>query len=219
MRVVISGTVGVGKSTTTELLIKKLEEKGFIVNHLNEETTTSPYLTHYYNEPAKWAFLAQIDFLMERFKQWLHDEKKRKEQESKGLKKVITVYDRHVIDDYIFAELHSIKENISHINSLTYQIIYKELLEKISDSNSQPGYFFLLKADLSTIVKRLHKRGRVEEQDTDNEYWKDLYESYYVKPKFKYHFKKNAKRIINIDTENLSTEKIVNNIIEEMKLD
>ncbi len=215
MRIVISGTVGVGKSTTTSELINKLQDKGWTVNHINEETADSPYLAHYYDEPQKWAFLAQIDFLMERFKQWLVDEKKRKNQDKE---KLITVYDRHVIDDYIFAELHSIKENITHFNSLAYQVIYKEILEKILESNSEPDYFFILEADLSTIVRRLKKRGRVEEQDTDESYWQDLYDSYYKKPKFKYHFEKNSKKVININTENLTPEQTADKIIKEMNI-
>lgn len=213
MRVVISGTVGVGKSTTTDLLIEKLRKNGWEVNHLTEKTAESPYLVHYYNEPEKWAFIAQLDFLLERFKQWLNDENKRKSQVKEN-KKLISVYDRHFIDDYIFAELHTIKENISNINSITYQVVYKELLDKLNESKSNPDYFFLLEADLSTIVSRLHKRGRIEEQDTDEHYWKELYESYYVKPKFKYHFDKYNKNVIKIDTENKQPDMVADEILK-----
>ncbi len=210
MRVVISGTVGVGKSTTTSELIEKLKVAGWTVNHLTEKTAESPYLKHYYDEPAKWAFVAQMDFLLERFKQWLVDEETRKTQGDK----VITVYDRHFIDDYIFAELHSIKENISNINSIVYQTVYRELLDKLVESNTQPDYFFLLEADLSTIVGRLHKRGRDAEKDTDEAYWKELYESYYTKPKFKYHFGKYNKLVMPIDTENKTPEQVAQELFE-----
>ncbi len=210
MRVVISGTVGVGKSTTTNLLIEKLSNNGWTVNHLTEKTADSPYLVHFYAEPAKWAFVAQLDFLFERFKQWLIDEKKRKTQEGK----VITVYDRHFIDDYIFAELHSIKENISNINSITYQVVYKELLDKLQEYEAMPDFFFLLEADLSTIVRRLHKRGRSEEKDTNEEYWKELYDSYYVKPKFQYHFNKYNKEVVKVDTENKEPDVVADEIVK-----
>jgi len=53
MRIVISGTVGVGKSTAAEALAKKIEEKGYTVNFLKEGTVDSPYLGDYYEEPAK----------------------------------------------------------------------------------------------------------------------------------------------------------------------
>lgn len=216
MRLVISGTVGVGKSTTAEALVKKLEEKGYKVHYLSEETAVSPYLSYFYNEPNKWAFLAQTDFLMERFKQWMVDENFRKSEEANG-NKVITVYDRHIIDDYIFAELNSIKKHINNLHSITYQVIYKELLEKIEESGSQPDYLLLLEADLSTIVKRLKGRGREAEMDTNEDYWRDLYESYYNKPKFINHFEKHVKHVVKIDTENLSTEQVVDNIITKIK--
>ncbi len=210
MRIVISGTVGVGKSTTTTNLIEKLKAKGWTVFHLEERTADSPYLKHYYDEPAKWAFVAQMDFLMERFKDWLVNEDERK---SAG-EKVVTVYDRHFIDDYIFAELHSIKENISNINSIVYQTVYRELLDKLVESETQPDYFFLLEADLSTIVKRLHNRGREAEKDTTEEYWKELYDSYYTKPKFKYHFDKYSKNVMPIDTENKSPDQVADELLE-----
>ncbi|RKX66802.1 MAG: hypothetical protein DRP42_02395 [Tenericutes bacterium] len=82
----------------------------------------------------------------------------------------MTVYDRHFIDDYVFAELHTIKQNISQFNSLTYQAVYKELLEKLSKKDARPDFFILLTAPLETIIDRLKGRGRGEELDVDMDY-------------------------------------------------
>lgn len=211
MRIVISGTVGIGKSTTSEMVVKKLKEKGYDVNFLNEETVDSVYLDFYYKEPQNWAFISQIDFLLGRFKQWLNDEKSREHNNSD---KRITLYDRHFLDDYVFAELHTIKENISMFNSLTYQAIYKELTEKMQRLDARPDYFFLLEAPLDVIIKRLEGRGRTEEQNVNIEYWKDLYHNYYVRPMFKNHFQNNVKNFVKIETSNKVPEEISDEILK-----
>lgn len=212
-RVVISGTVGVGKSTVAEIVKEKLELKGYEVNLLKEETINSPYLSNFYSNPKQWAFVAQLDFVMERFKQWLVDEKYRSESSND---KLITLYDRHFIDDYLFAELHSVDENINQLNSIVYHTIYKELIDKMIESNAIPNKIYLLEADLKTVVNRLTNRNRSVEIDTKDKYWKDLYNSYYNKPKFKHHFKKYSEEVVQIDTENKKPELIADEIIENI---
>lgn len=211
MRLVISGTVGVGKSTVSELLRQTIpmEFPNLKINLVKEETTDSIYLQSYYDNPAEWAFIAQLDFLFERFKNWLKDEKERALSNNS-----ITIYDRHFIDDYIFAELHSIKENISVINSLAYQSIYKEIIAKMKEMDATPDYFILLKAPLEVIVDRFRKRNRLEEREVDMDYWEQLYHNYYERPLFKHHFKTNAKNIIEINTEDKTPTEIVAEIIE-----
>ncbi len=214
MRLVISGTVGVGKSTVSELLKKTISTDfpELSTNLVKEETTDSIYLQSYYDSPAEWAFIAQLDFLFERFKNWLKDEKERSENDN-----IITIYDRHFIDDYIFAELHSIKENISVINSLAYQSIYKEIIAKMKEMDAEPDYFILLKAPLDVIVDRFRKRNRLEEREVDMEYWEQLYHNYYERPLFKHHFGTNTKKVIEINTEEKTPAEIVDEIIELIK--
>jgi deoxyadenosine/deoxycytidine kinase len=53
MIVVISGTVGVGKSTTSSLLNEVLLSKGYEVNYVIEEAAESPFLKYYYDEPEE----------------------------------------------------------------------------------------------------------------------------------------------------------------------
>lgn len=209
LRIVISGTVGIGKSTVTEALVKRLGEEGNKVNYIKEETVDSIYLDYYYKSPQDWAFVAQLDFLLGRFKQWLTDERTRDSQND-----YITVYDRHFIDDYVFAELHTIKQNISQFNSLTYQAVYKELLEKLSKKDARPDFFILLTAPLETIIDRLKGRGRGEELDVDMDYWQDLYSNYYNRPMFRNHFKSNVKNFVEVSTENKQPEQIVSEIME-----
>ncbi|BDV02390.1 MAG: deoxyguanosine kinase [Candidatus Hepatoplasma vulgare] len=213
MRIVISGTVGVGKSTVSSQLVKEFIKQKYEVNFLNEETVDSIYLDFYYKKPYDWAFLAQLDFLFGRFKQWLIDEKKRSNLTIEKNKKYITVYDRHFLDDYVFAELHTIKQNISNFNSITYQAIYKELSDKMNKLKAKPDFFFLLKANLDVIVERLKGRGRSEELDVSLEYWKDLYKNYYIRPTFKNHFQQNVINFVEINTNNKTSEEVVKEIL------
>ena len=216
MRIVISGTVGVGKSTVSELLFKKLKK----TNHLNllkEETVRSIYLDYYYKDPQEWAFISQLDFLLGRFKQWLLDEKKRELFVKNNKNNYITLYDRHFLDDYVFAELHTIKENISNINSITYQAIYKELIDKMNFLNARPDYFFLLTADFNTVIERFKDRNRKAEKDVDLEYWKDLFHNYYKRPMIQNHFKRNVEKFIVIDTNNKTPEIVMEEILNYLK--
>lgn len=220
MRLVISGTVGVGKSTTSKALVKALEEKGYLVKFLNEETVNSPYLRFYYDEPANWAFVAQIDFLLGRFKQWLSTELEMEEYEKNKKDKdpeMIVIYDRHFLDDYLFAELHTIKNNISQFNSLTYHALYQELLAKMEKMDARPDYFLLLKAPLEAVMGRLHKRGRDEEKEVEMKYWQDLYSNYYERSMTKNHLVNNVKKLKEVDTLNKTTEEIVNELIAIIK--
>lgn len=214
MRIVISGTVGVGKSTTTRLLIDDLRDKDLFVNHLDEKTANSIYLPYYYNNPESWAFVSQVDFLMERFKQWMIDEVVREEVQEE----VISIYDRHIIDDFIFSNLESVKESISFNQTSTYHSLYKELSKKIDQKNSKPDYLILLTADIETIVKRLHCRGREAELETNVSYWQELYDKYYNDIVYQKHFKNNAKNVLVIDTENLTPEEVKNKILKEIGL-
>lgn len=215
MRIVISGTVGIGKSTTTKALIKALTKKGFKVNGIEEKAAKSIYLDYYYKDPQGWAFIAQLDFLMERFKTWLIDEKYR--EDNKLGKKLITIYDRHFLDDYVFAELHSIKNNISQFSSITYQCVYKELLSKMEEMDAKPDYFIMLKAPLNIIIERLKNRGRKEEKDVEMKYWEDLFYNYYERPMFKNHFKTNVKNLVYVETSNKTTDIIVEEILKIIK--
>lgn len=215
MRIVVSGTVGVGKSTVSKLLVEKFKkETKSDVNFLNEETVDSIYLQYYYESPQEWAFIAQLDFLLGRFKQWLTDEKKRKEDKKKDF---VTIYDRHFLDDYIFAELHTIKKNISVFNSITYQAIYKELTDKMNKMEARPDLFFLLEGNFNTIMDRLKGRGRNEEADVNVEYWTDLYNNYYIRPVFQNHFEQNTKKVIKIDTNNKTPEQITEEMWKYIK--
>lgn len=208
MRIVISGTVGVGKSSITKELVNILKNNGKEVNVLNELTTESIYLKLYYDEPAKWGFISQLDFLMNRFHEYLLDEQSRN-------KNTITIYDRHFLDDLVFAELNTIKENISSFNSITYKIVFNEMLKQLEDS--RPDFFFLLKATPETIETRIKGRNRSEERLVSKEYWDDLYHTYYNRPMIQNYFKENVKNLVVIDTENKTILEIVQEIMKIME--
>ena len=62
--IVISGNIGVGKTTLAEKLAKKYNWKILL-----EEVDNNPYLDDFYKSMKSWSFHLQIFFLNSRFKQ------------------------------------------------------------------------------------------------------------------------------------------------------
>ena len=61
MKIVISGTVGVGKSTISKQLFDKLNKSNENVHLHYEIQNDNPYLSYYYENRPEWSFLIQMD--------------------------------------------------------------------------------------------------------------------------------------------------------------
>lgn len=215
MYIVIGGTVGIGKSTTS----KALEERLLKINGKDsallelEPVVGSPYLKKYYEDPVKWTLVSQLDFLLLRHKQLLETHDKLAEPNT-PLKHII--FDRHLVEDYVFANMHATKKNMRAFNSIAYHAIYNNVLS--IENDAKVDYFFLLKAPIENVIGRVQKRGREVEMDVDNSYWKDLYDMYYETPWVLEHFKEHSKKLIEIDATK-STDEIIDTIISHLEKD
>ncbi len=208
MKIIISGTTGVGKSTTVELLEKRFKKENKKVVVLGELVVDSPYFDLYFDNLMEWGFLAQLDFLFERFRQFLNVQNQFDDD-------TIVIYDRHFIEDKIFSELQKIKDSVPENLRNVYTHVYKELI-KIADFFEKPDYFILLKSSYDTVLERMNKRGRDQEKKFENAYWQDLYYRYYSKKSHRNNFKNIAKNFREIDTDELNPEEVVDFLIKQI---
>ena len=185
MRIVISGTVGVGKSTISKKLQKALKERNIdavLYSELVKED--NPYLDAYYKDPNSWSFFIQMDFLFKRFKNLL------KANQDYYNNKVF-IFDRHFLDDYVFTNHPQIISSMTKENFEIYQKVNAQMMNKMHEQTF-PDLFILLKADFNEILKRVSKRGREEEKIVDEKYWLDLYNIYYENEKIFEYLKKKC---------------------------
>ncbi len=208
MKIVISGTTGVGKSTTVKLLKKKLELMGKKVTVAGELVVDSPYFNLYFNDLAEWGALAQLDFLLERFKQYIELEIKLQDNPDQ-----VIIFDRHFLEDKIFSHLKAVKAAVSAFDTNIHNIIWQELVDKIQDFD-KPDYFVLLKADFDIVEDRMKKRGRSQEEKFNQRYWQDLYWRYYNSNKYRTIFKDYSKNFLELSTDDTNPEQVVENIIK-----
>ena len=209
MRIVISGTVGVGKSTVSLLLHKKLSSKYKTVL-FEEIRNENPFLDFFYHDQVEWSNIIQLDFLLERYQTYFQsiDDEKTK----------IWIFERCYVDDYVFANLKSLKNNVFSFQQIQYLELNKSLKSKIHKKDI-PDYFILLKTSLGEVKNRVHKRGRdFEQQESLNIYWDELYEQYYENKEVRNYIKDSVKKVILIDA-NKSPNDIVDEIIKKINFD
>lgn len=208
MKIVISGTTGVGKSTAVNNLKNYYQKKGKKVIIMGEILVYSPYFDLYFNNFSTWNFLAQLDFLFERFHQFIEIEQKYKDH-----KDIVIIYDRHFIEDKIFSELKLIKKGRTKLLDDAYKNVYNSMLDKII-LFEKPDFFIVLRASFDVIMERMQKRNRSEEKKFDREYWQDLYYRYYSKKANKDIFRKYSKKYVELDTDYLKIDEVTENIIK-----
>jgi deoxyadenosine/deoxycytidine kinase len=125
-------------------------------------------LQAFYSDPAKHAFMAQIEFLNGRLR--------RQEQISRA--RGIILEDRTIFEDYhVFGKAQKIQGHMSEEEFRAYQRSYNLLTEHIA----QPDLVVYLRATTDVLLDRIKKRGRESEKLITREYLdllNNLYENF-----------------------------------------
>ena len=177
LRIGIVGNIGVGKSTLVENA-KKEPFSSVLINALPDQTGEEKIYTFkeefnekvldaFYQNPKENAFMAQIEFFNGRL------ERRVRIHGCKG----IILEDRTLAEDYyIFGLAQKILGNMTEEEFLTYQRLFNLMTEKIHE----PDLMVYLKSDITTLKKRIGKRGRFSETSIPDEYLQELNDLYEV---------------------------------------
>ena len=160
MHIAISGNIGAGKTSLTELLSKHY---GWEANY--EDVIDNPYLDDFYNHMERWSFNLQIYFLKSRFEQLL---------KIKNINNVI------VQDRTIYEDAHIFAPNLKSMGLMNQRDFknYQELFELMESQIQGPDLLIYLRSNIPNLVNKIHKRGREYENSISIDYLSRLNERY-----------------------------------------
>jgi len=160
MHIAISGNIGAGKTSLTELLSKHY---GWEAHY--EDVIDNPYLDDFYNHMERWSFNLQIYFLKSRFEQLL---------KIKNFNNVI------VQDRTIYEDAHIFAPNLNSMGLMNQRDFknYQELFELMESQIQGPDLLIYLRSNIPNLVNKIHKRGREYENSISIDYLSRLNERY-----------------------------------------
>lgn len=183
MHIAISGNIGAGKTTLTNLLCKHY---GWIPRF--EAVDYNPYIEDYYKDIKRWSFNLEVFYLKHRFKDIL---------EISRMKETV-VQDRSIYEGvYVFTANNRAMGNLSDRDYETYM----ELFEQMTDLVKYPDLMIYLKASVPHLVANIQKRGRDYEQTMQIEYLKNLNDRY-----DEFIYQKYKGKVLTIDVDNIDFE-------------
>ncbi|HMM10539.1 MAG TPA: deoxynucleoside kinase [Bacteroidales bacterium] len=183
MHIAIAGNIGSGKTTLTRLLAKQF---GWTPHY--EDVENNPYLHSFYEDMQRWSFNLQVYFLNSRFRQVIDIRNSGKS----------VVQDRTIYEDaHIFAP------NLHAMNLMSTRDFenYSSLFELMSKFIQPPDLLIYLRADVSTLVKQIQKRGREYEASIRLDYLKHLNDRYEA-----WISKYTLGRLLIVDVDNIDLE-------------
>lgn len=160
MHIAVSGNIGAGKTTLTEMLSKHYQW-----HPEYESVDNNPYLEDFYGDMHKWSFHLQIYFLNSRFEQ-IHKVRS-------GDKTVIQ--DRTIYEDaHIFAKSLFKQGFFKERDYKSYRTLFDSMIKFVQP----PDLLIYLKSDISKLVHNIETRGRDYENLIRIDYLKGLNEHY-----------------------------------------
>jgi deoxyadenosine/deoxycytidine kinase len=149
--IVISGMVGLGKTTLAEIISKEMGIPAYYESVKDNKILPLFYLaTPEETEKYRYPFLLQIEFLRTRMR---------------GLKEALAcpnaVMDRSIYEDPYFARKIFEEGRLSELELEIYLSLFKEMMEEVPGTPSKkPDVLLYLKASWDTVYQHLQKRGR-----------------------------------------------------------
>ncbi|MBQ2615924.1 MAG: deoxynucleoside kinase [Synergistaceae bacterium] len=158
IQIIVEGMTASGKSTIVSLLSERL---GFDV--MPEEFRDPLDLLGRFHHDRKWAFPMQLNFLVTRFAQYLCASEKDN-----------YILDRSIFGDNVYAMLYYKDRYFRDSQLGCYLTLYDSLLRYVK----APKLFVIVRCKFDEIMRRIHSRGRQDEIDAGEEYWRSLYDAY-----------------------------------------
>lgn len=166
--IVVSGAIGCGKSSLTDLISKEFNLKAQY-----ESVDDNEILPLYYSNMEKYALLLQIYFLNTRFKAI-----------KESFKYNNTINDRSIYEDSLF--FHKLADDglVSKKEVEIYDNLVENMLEELNESKKKsPDLLIHIEVSFDKMLERIERRGRDYEQINNNpelfDYYKDLNNRYY----------------------------------------
>ena len=155
--IVLSGNIGVGKTTLAEIISKKFNWELQL-----EEVKDNPYLDDFYKSMKDWSFHLQIFFLNSRFNQI---------QKISESKKVV-IQDRSIYEDFeVFTKTLYDSGILMDREFNNYKRLYNTILKYIKEPDL---LIYLRNLNIDRIISNIDKRSRKFEKSIDKDYLKRL---------------------------------------------
>ena len=189
--IVIEGNIGTGKTSLANRI-----SKDFNTRLVLERFAENPFLPLFYEQQSRYAFALELSFLADRYQQ-LNDELAPQE-----------LFQQQTVSDYILSK-SLIFANITLKNDES--TLYQRLFHIINPHLPKPDLLVYLHKDVPKLKKNIISRGRIYEQNIEEEYLKKLEKGYWD-----FFKQQTGTRILVIDTNNvdfISNEYDYNNLL------
>ncbi len=155
--IAIEGVIGAGKTSLAKLLAEKLDAKLIL-----EQSDENPYLADFYRNPKRYAFQAQLFFLLSRYRQLLNQPQQ-------------DLFHKYLLTDYVFA-----KDKIFAFMNLEKRdlILYERVANLLEQELPKPDLVIYLQSTVERIMENIKKRNRLFEKGVSTDYIKRLNEAY-----------------------------------------
>ncbi len=173
--IAVEGVIGAGKSTLAKMLAEELKAELLLDDAMN-----NPFLVDFYKNPKRYAFSAQLYFLLTRYQQ----------QQS------LMAYDlfaQRIIADYSFA-----RDRIFASVNLSQReaTLYEKIIPLLTSSIPKPDLTIYLQASTPVLQERIRKRNYTFERSIDADYIQQLNESFNY---FFFHYEETPLLVVKTD--------------------
>ncbi|MEW6413278.1 MAG: deoxynucleoside kinase [Candidatus Zixiibacteriota bacterium] len=155
--IAVEGVIGVGKTTFARMLAERIDAE-----LLNEEVFENPFLVDFYKNRKRYAFSAQLYFLISRF------------QQQQQLM-VRDLFAQRIVADYLFAKDSIFASVTLSDRELT---LYNKIAPVLSADIPRPDLVIYLQASTAILMKRVQKRNFSFEKSIDSDYLEVLNKAY-----------------------------------------
>jgi deoxyguanosine kinase len=171
--IVIEGPLGVGKTSLATMLAEKLKGQPLL-----EDVEENPFLVHFYENPKKYAFQAQIFFLLRRYNQ-------------ASAMSQIDLFSRVTVSDFLFDKDRVFAR--SNLDENEYWL-YEQLFQILKKRIPAPDLVIFLQAKTEVLMERIKIRNRKYERSIGYKYLEKINQAF---NEFFFHYTDSPLLVVN----------------------